>query len=230
LKLAIDIDGVLAGFTDACSALITEVSGVTFPKESKEWPTVWSWEKVEGVTHDHMSLVWGEIMREGSNFWEKLKPTEECRRCLKQLNWLSKRDNEVYFLTNRMGHRAKYQTERFLYEHGMDFPTVILSGDKIPLILDLGIDFFIDDKPDTVYDLYQHAERVELSTEGRQWFLLDAPYNRRADLRYPGTKIAMSLEEALRKAGLWQLESSVTSVGGAKSIPVSLHQTHSASD
>lgn len=202
MKLAIDIDGVLANFTDAYSLMLTKVSGIEFPRASKDWPTEWYWDRTLGITKEQERHVWGQIMAEGSHYWEKLQPLEEAYRCLRQLNWIAKNDHEVYFLTNRMGYRAKYQTERWLYKHGMDYPTVILSGQKTPLLRDMNIDFFIDDKPDTIYELYEVFTKYGWFTN-QQFYLLDAPYNRRADLRYPGTKVALTLEEALRKAGLW---------------------------
>jgi hypothetical protein len=212
MKIGVDIDGVLSNFTDAYAALLTKETGFEFPKNSKEWPPVWFWERArferEGIdpiiAKAIEKKVWAEnILHEGSTFWEDLQLFDlfRTRYAIKHLSLLGRKGHEVYFLTHRMGYNAKHQTERWLFNNGMNMPTVILSGDKIPLIRSLKLDFFIDDKLETVHELYETAEKEGWLT-GKHYFLQDAPYNRegrRLDLLVIG-----SITEALEAAGLWE--------------------------
>lgn len=201
MKLGIDIDGVLANFTDSCAKLITRKTGVKFPKASDEWPTVWSWEKVDGVTPDHMDKVWEIITQKDSTFWKDLDPLPGITPAMKRLDQLSKQGHDVTFFTHRMGHRAKAQTEEWLYANYINYPCVILSGNKTPLIKLLDITFFIDDKPSTIEDLYQTAERERWYMGDKHFYLKDTPYNKLN--RRPEVRIATSIQDALEKAGLW---------------------------
>lgn len=191
--MASTFDGCLCNFTDRYARLLSNETGIQFPKASSEWPPVWYWERDLGVTQEQERTVWErDILARGTNFWLKLKPIEGAGGVIRRLNELTRVGNGVYFLTNRMGDKAKLQTERWLFERGMDYPTVLLSGDKVPLIKALGIEFFIDDKPDTVQDVHEHCPGVKV-------FIKDMPYNRMVQVG----KRVQSVEDALKEVGLW---------------------------
>lgn len=164
-----------------------------------EFPTVWNFEAPAGVPKDKMSLVWEKvIMQEGSTFWQTLPPIDKDKGVFSQLNHLSKSGHDIYFLTHRMGSQAKLQTEKFLYEQGIDYPTVLLSGNKFPLIQSLQLDVFIDDKLETINEVALEVVRYKMST---QVYLKDAPYNREG--RQRGYKIVTSVIDMLNEEGLW---------------------------
>jgi uncharacterized HAD superfamily protein len=203
-RLGIDLDGVLCNFNDSYAAAITKYTGITFPKNSATWPTEWYWERAAGVTKEQESEIWKkDILWEGSEFWYDLDALPEAIKTCGQLNLLAKSGHEVLFLTNRAGHAAKYQTERWLYFHGVDYPTVILIADKAPLIRLLGIDFFIDDKPETIADVaWQAAESPKDFCVGGHIYLKNTAYNKEG--RRSDVHVVESVAEALRMENLWQ--------------------------
>lgn len=209
-KIGLDIDGVLANFTDTYAALLTKLTGITFPKFSKEWPDVWYWDRKAGVEKTAEKEAWSQITS-NEKFWENLKPLPDTKEVLMELNHLVKQKQiQLYFLTNRPGDTAKLQTERWLYELGVDYPTVLMtSADKAPVIYGLGLDFFIDDKLETINDTAALVA-AEGSTPGKEWpikghiFLKDWAYNRqgrRGDVRVVDTlRAALEQDEILKPA------------------------------
>lgn len=174
--LAFDCDGVLADFNSAYGALIVKVSGEDrFPggwKDDPNYPSTWFWEREAGYTKEVENKVWREhILKEGV-FWTSLKPYEP--ETLKRIGKLSL-THDVYFVTHRMGKKAKQQTEEWLYKHGMvNYPTVICvkeSTDKLAILQAIGAEAFIDDKPETCND-------TALGRYGMKTYVLDQPWNR----------------------------------------------------
>lgn len=207
MVLAIDIDGVLADFNRSYGRTFIKISGEDkFPAgwedqlADNEFPPVWSWEGFYGYSPEVEKKVWTEAIFESKDFWRNLDPLPHTRWTLAVLNARAKAGDDVYFLTNRAGQRAKTQTEMWLYEHGMNFPTVILSGDKTPLLRALKVNFFVDDKPETIVD----AAAVAASEGWKdfQLFIRDAPYNRQTTV--PNCQRVGSVKEALITAGLWE--------------------------
>lgn len=191
MKLGVDIDGCLANFTDSYSKHLSQVTGLVFPKASDAWPTEWYWDRAAGVNKDDEAKVWKEVITaEGSDFWETLDHLDGAPATIKQLNRLAKAGHDVYFLTHRMGDKAKLQTEKWLYERGVDYPTVVMSGTKLPLVRAIGIQFFIDDKPETIEEMHDNVKLL---------YIKDAPYNRHVKVG----KRVKSVREALEDAGLW---------------------------
>lgn len=114
---------------------------------------------------------------------------------VKRLEQLSRAGHDVYYITNRMGQQAKYQTELWLYNAGMNYPTVLMAANKLPIIESLGLDFYIDDKPETVYELAEVPGLV------KSLYMKDAGYNR-AFTQLKFNRVS-SVKEALHKEGLW---------------------------
>ena len=202
--LAFDIDGVLANFTKAYGELLTKVGGEKLPKgwqDDPNFPPTWGWERPAGFSEEVENKVWTKyILQEGSLFWKNLEPLPTARETLMYLNGLVKKGAaECYFLTHRMGHNAKLQTEEFLFANGLDYPTVILAADKMPWLRLLKASFFIDDKMETVQDLSRVAS--EEKWPDFQLYLKQAPYNRAL---WGRGKEAMTVKEALLTAGVWE--------------------------
>lgn len=170
----VDIDGILANFTDAYAELLTKASGVKFPKHSPDWPKVWYWEReTPGITKAIEQKVWNEIMT--SDFWAHLHALPGALETLNLLDHLAFKGDDVYFITSRPGKRAKYLTEYWLRSHGMTTPTVLISPSdaaKGQLANALKLDVFIDDKPENCIEV-----RLARPSDCRV-FLVDRPYNR----------------------------------------------------
>ena len=197
-KLGIDCDGVIADWNKAYAYLLIEEDGNRFPEGYDiSNPPCWNWDTYFGYDLAVQAKVWKHI-KSDPLFWQQLEPLEGAKEAIRYLNKMAKAGDDVYYLTNRTGYKVKQQTEKFLYELGADYPTVVITADKIPVIRALGIDFFIDDRLDMVNEVARVAEEEKLFI---RLFLKDAPWNqtgRRADL-----KIASSLKDALTQAGLW---------------------------
>lgn len=198
MRLGIDIDGCLADFNTAYGELIVKTTGIDFfPdgwKQDPNFPKTWNWEIDNGYTPEQIKKVWDVIVK-NPRFWKKLEPYPETKEVLKELNSLAKKGTDVYFLTHRMGVKAKQQTEEWLYDLGMSYPTVLITGDKCPVLHNLGIRFFIDDKLATMNDVVR-----KLGVRDNHYYILNRPYNQSG--REHGMKAANSILEALRAAAL----------------------------
>jgi len=200
-RIGLDLDGVLVSFNHSYGDLLIKVSGEDkLPegwKQNPEFPPVWSWESFYGYSHQVEKQVWEHHILGSKNFWLRLKPMSHARETLAMLNSLEKTGSaEIYFISHRMGAGAKIQTMRWLYENGADFPTVLLSSDKVPLIKLLKLDFYIDDRIETMQELMG-----ESWAKGKHYYLKDAPYNQAG--RPPGLKVAPTVKDALIEAGIW---------------------------
>jgi len=199
-RIGVDIDGCLADFLKSYISTMNLHAGIKMSPPNNDFPPEWNFEVGAGMTPDQISYVWKNyILHEGSSFWETLSPLEHAKVTILRLNYLAKLGHDVYYLTHRSGDKAKFQTEKWLYNHGMDYPTVLLSGDKFPLIKSLGIDVFIDDKLDTIYDI---AVNQPIWNQTGKLYLKDAAYNRHD--RTDNMIVVGSVKEMLEKEGLWE--------------------------
>lgn len=205
-RLGIDIDGCLGNFTKAYGELLAKVCGedrlhpgwATDPA----FPSEWDWDR----THypDAIADAWNRHILKDGTFWQQLEPLDGAKETVRALNLLSAGNTPVYFLTNRAGYRAKRQTEAWLYDLGMHYPTVILVEDKWPVIKALGLTHFIDDRLITMNGVAKELEGPE-SIENPlrdRLFLKDAPYNRGG--RHGLLLNVGSVGEMLKGEGLWR--------------------------
>ena len=201
-SIGLDIDGCFADFNTGYGKALIEVGGNRFPEGYNfRQPPVWYWERDAGYPPEVEKEVWtNHILAPEKNFWKKLDPLPGAREALPILDKLSREGNNVYFLTHRVGVTAKRQTEEWLYEHGMSYPTVILTGaDKIPIIRALKIEFFLDDKVETMNEVGRVAEEERWMGH---YLLFDAAYNREG--RNGKVMVVRTLREALERAQLWR--------------------------
>lgn len=198
-RICLDVDGVLAGFNDAYATLLSKVGRKPLPagwQTDPHFPAEWNWEAAAGFTPRDVEQAWHEIIKPSSTFWKDLEPLPTAVESLMMLNGMVKAgEAEVYLLSHRMGDRAKLQTEQWAYEAGLDYPTVILTGDKLPFLRALGATFFVDDRPDTVLGISQARWPGHL-------VLKKAPYNK-ALWEEPGFHKASTIKEALQGAEIW---------------------------
>ena len=168
-RIGIDLDGCLANFNDAYTALLTKESGVEFPPTSDEWPTEWYYDRPEGVSAAHRSAAW-EVIK-STDFWGRLTPLEGALDSLQRLNILRATGHDIYFITSRPGKMAKFYTEEWLRLSGMQNPTVLIASNKGPVAQGLELDVFVDDKPENLNDVAEARAEVRA-------YLVDRPYNR----------------------------------------------------
>lgn len=200
--ICVDIDGVLSEFTNSYTALLTKLTGITFPPSGPAFPLEWNFEASYGVTPAQVRLAWQTIEADPT-FWLHLDQRPGTLNTLVRLDRRVYQElDEVYFLTHRAGAGVKQQTEHWLRSYGMRNPTVLICGDKAPILDSLGASFFIDDKPDTVLAVAEWYDWFEEDSVLKgHLYLHDAPYNQHVNQL--GVQRVDSLQEALEKEGLW---------------------------
>lgn len=206
MKLACDLDGVLASFTDAYTSLLISISGRDlFPKDfllNPAFPPEWDYDRRFGYTEGEISETWQRI-KESEDFWQELYPLPGAYAAVKQLDWLAASGHHVYFLTSRAGKTAKRQSEQWLSGLGMACPTVLVvehGWEKIRLVQGLNVNTFIDDCGTTVRDVAICVENKAYAVCGHL-YLYSQPYN--DWLRRPDIKVVGSMREWLREEGVW---------------------------
>jgi hypothetical protein len=194
--LGIDVDGILANFTKACAALLTSVAGSkrSLPDgfgETIQAPS-WYWHKEMGFSDGEMDEVWQEIRRD-PHFWVQLEALPMAKDFLSKLRNLGS-NHEVYFITDRPGVKPQYQTWWWLSTHGYYEPNVIISRKGKGIVCKaLGIETYIDDKPENVEDVWAQSPETTV-------YMPRYPYNERLH----GIEGAVgSLEEFVKRAKLW---------------------------
>lgn len=195
MKIGIDIDGVLADFTKSFNALVRAEFGIELPYPA---PT-WQWHREGGVTKQQDNQLWNIIKT--THFWATLVPLPGAIEVIQRLDQLSHDGHDVYFITSRPGKLAKFHTEWWLKSYGMNFPTVLVTSDKGPVVQGLGLNIFIDDKPENNAEV---IAAVAQASSGKlpSVYLLDAPYNQWAQDAY-GIRIA-TVQEVLDLHFTWR--------------------------
>lgn len=188
MNIGVDIDGVLANFTDSYAALLTKQTGIIFPKNSSTWPTEWYWDRAAGVQKPDENAVWDQI--KSSTFWLDLAPLPGAEDTLQLLSARRYAGDQIYFITTRPGLKAKLLTEFWLRNWGFSNPTVLIAGSeaaKGQLASALKLDLFIDDKPENCEAVLEATKKV---IEARtveypcKVCLVNAPYNQNmSDIR-----------------------------------------------
>lgn len=195
MNIGIDIDGVIANFTDSYAPLLTAETGIIFPKASSEWPTEWYWDraamKAAGISADTAEAIEGKIWEgiRNSAFWGQLAPLPNAKLTLRTALDMRYAGHNIYFITARPGNFSKLLTEAWLKEHGFEYiPTVLITADKGPIARGLALDVFIDDRPENCSEVWEASHKTRV-------FLVDAPYNR--DYEHEGVERVGSALEAL---------------------------------
>jgi uncharacterized HAD superfamily protein len=159
----VDIDGCLADFIRG----YTELGSSMYPGRVQVQETLdrEAWHEMNGP---HDNAIWAAI-KESPDWWATLDPLVE-PAVFQTLNELGDR-TDLYFVTARVGHSPKAQTERWLESQGVVSPTVIISEKKGEIAQALAAAFCLDDKAG-------NAVAVSYLARGCKSYLLDRKYNR----------------------------------------------------
>ena len=174
MKVSLDIDGVLANFTDRVKVISAEL----FPGRIPEGyiPTDWYYSDI--FSKEDLSAVFKKI-GETKNFWMDSPTYPENVSAL--CRFLRKDGNDIYFVTSRApadGLTVAAQTRIWLemsagIQRAGSFVSIIPVSNskyKADVMRAVGIEYSIDDHGPTVEQCNQ--------VEGHQAFLLDRPWNR----------------------------------------------------
>jgi uncharacterized HAD superfamily protein len=158
-----DIDGVLADFISAYTALGSEMFPGRIERQRTEDRE--SWHELNGP---HDDKIWNFIKH--SPLWWTTLPLLVDQATMVAIDSLGI-DHDVYFTTARVGNRPKVQTEQWLEKHGVSSPTVVVTEKKGEAAQVLGAHYCIDDKAG-------NAVAVSYLSKGTKSYLLDRKYNR----------------------------------------------------
>ena len=166
VKIAIDVDGVVADFDRRMWDLAKSRFGTQMPARFKP-PTDWNWKSWK-LTEVQVSELWEEV-RGIKDFWLQLKPLPFTIDLRLPQKWA-----EFVFITSRVpsgGAPVGEQTAEWLYRNfGLRWPHVIVASNKGEVCRALHVDVFIDDKPSNCTD-------VQENSPGTRVFLCKAPHN-----------------------------------------------------
>lgn len=211
MKYGVDVDNVLAAFSEGFIDLIKARTGKQLPPVSDVFPDVWAFHKPY-ITPLEETDLWGVIG--SSNFWLDLKPMAYAEMTLQLLSAKRYNGDEIYFITSRSGAKAKLLTEWWLRNWGYDGATVLIVDSdhaKGELARALKLDVFVDDKPGNCERVVQ-ATKQQVAYDGLMSMepfyeypcrvcLVDAPYNRDADMvgveRVPSAWAALTPSQEL---------------------------------
>jgi hypothetical protein len=167
------MDGVLADFAGA----FREVEARLFGSKSDVDPEAPEQEEERQERNAPRSLarrdaIWREI-ENTPDFWTLLGPLD--REAIPRIQDLALRLRwEVFFITQRpatAGQTVQRQTQRWLADHGFEFPSVIvLSGSRGRIVRDLEIDYHIDDITQNCLDVMADstAKTILISPGGKE--------------------------------------------------------------
>jgi len=162
--VGIDCDGVLSDFSGA----FVEESRKLLKKPKKGFiQHAWNFTDCGWTKLEEKQVM--AHLRSHYNFWrtlERLPGTGDLKRRLDDLN--------LFFITARMstdGAPVAYQTADWLHDsYGIRDPYVIVAEKKGPVVADLELDYFIDDKP-------EHVKSVKASRPECKVAICDATWN-----------------------------------------------------
>lgn len=187
MRVAIDVDGVIADFTWAFTGIAVELGLLGRRRRCSEQNT-WHFEK--GREPFPADPVWEEF-RSRWNWWLTLEPFPDIEATIPFLNQAIA-EHDVFFVTSRVptkGLAVDAQTRYWLEGLGVNMPhagmVVVPTGQKGLVCRGLRIDVAIDDCPDNLMDLINHDVRAI----ARRW-----QYNRFPDW---GGEFSLDLGEFL---------------------------------
>ena len=165
LKIGVDVDDVIVNFIAAFRREAEFVLGKKLSVDPGSW-TFKNWE----LSQTDIEKVWDHIKQTDNWFFYNFYTLPFVPE---NLPWLVE-EHDVYFITARIptaGFSVQKQTQLYLSELGVQFPTVLVEPNKGPLAAALKLDAFIDDKVENLLD-------IDKATQSRtKVFLMSRSYN-----------------------------------------------------
>lgn len=191
-KIAIDCDGVLANFTKAYGETANRLFGDARYKDGWEPP---DWNFGGLYTPEEDKRIWERIVAT-PNFWMRLDAYSDNIGALARF-FIEQNNHEVYIVSSRavtVGMSNTQQTHLWVRSCGVRemhnfFGTIVVpdSNKKAAIYRDIGFDYSIDDKKETV----EQCDRTKMSHEA---YLLDRPWNQDANVKHRAASVEVFLK------------------------------------
>lgn len=174
LTIQLDVDGVISDFIWGFTRLGAKYGGL--PSSTMEQV---EWDSFPGLLPSHEQLIWDEISQ-SNYFWQSLplllNPLET-----QGIRALYRAECQVYFVTNRLGHNVRQQTEAWLLNRlelpSWANPTVIMARSKGEVAKAIMADFSIDDKAENAWCIGWLTTPQNSKTPDCRSYILDRKYN-----------------------------------------------------
>jgi hypothetical protein len=180
LKLAIDLDGVLAHFNASTDSIIRRLVPRFTTHEGIVYPSTWNWSDI--ISKDEWDAIWDEI-NSNPRYWADIPPYEENVNSLIHFMDTTNDNVLIYYITSRKptgGVSVELQTWDWLNKHLLwfDYRTTLLvvhtAAEKVNLVRALNINGIIDDYVPTVESCRKYCKS----------YLLNQPWNQSARQGY----------------------------------------------
>lgn len=155
-----DVDGCLAdfvmGFTKEVMGHGSEKHYLLEPWGTRENRCKWDFSDV--FTKKQVEDAWSRI-KNSRDWWTKL-PALEDEHVFDQIDALQN-EYHVLFVTARVGWNPQQQTQRWLWYHGVDDASVVVSAKKGEIANAVKASYHIDDKPENACCVHWMSESTK---------------------------------------------------------------------
>ena len=190
--IAVDLDGVLAEFSEAFSRLVSERYGTPILR-SDQVPS-WDWNGV--LTKEQMDYGW-DAVRSSDTFWGSLAPLAPSSVFATLASY--QKAIPIVFITSRIGRHVYDQSAMWLERMGIENPLLVVVPEgwsKASITRDWPLTAVIEDAPEQALALAENDTWV---------YLVGYLYNR--NVRHANIIRCKDTEDALARAiKLWQVE------------------------